>query len=48
MVHDAAIKRFLGLTPGARILGVVYLGEPLGEPKAKPAPKLDDVIVWFE
>lgn len=48
MVYDDAIKRFLGLDPSDRILGVVYLGQPAAEPKEKPEPKRHDVIAWFE
>lgn len=47
MIHDPEVKRYLGLDPGDRIVGTIYMGtEALDDAKNRPR-KLDDVITWM-
>jgi len=48
MAHNPAVKEFLGLEPGDRIVAFVYLGRMSGEtPPAKPR-NVDGVTRWME
>jgi nitroreductase len=48
MVHDEAVKSFLGLPAEDRIVGIVYLGsKPMAAPEPQPR-NVDEVIRWLD
>ena len=45
--YDPAIKAFFGLTPGAHLLGFVYLGYPDGAPPERERTPAERVTRWL-
>jgi nitroreductase len=45
--YDAHVKEGLGLKPGERIAGFVYIGTSDVKLEERPRPNMDEIVTWF-
>lgn len=45
--YDAQVKEGLGLKPGERIAGFVYIGTSDVKLEERPRPNMDEIVTWF-
>ena len=45
--YDGHVKEGLGLKPGERIAGYIYIGTTGVKLEERPRPKMDEIVSWF-
>jgi nitroreductase len=45
--YDPQVKEALGLKPGERIAGFIYIGTSDVKLEERPRPKMDEIATWF-